>query len=43
MVADYDNWLTDLKTALDGDLAITLDERLKTIYNTATTDSPIIS
>src|SRR5204863_1693534 len=55
-VAQYHNWLVDLKTAFDGDLAkfptshqkiilasITLDEQLKTNYNTATNASPILS
>ena len=55
-VAQYNNWLTDLKTAFDGDPAkfptsrqkiilasVTLDEQLKTIYNSATTATPILS
>src|SRR5204863_280874 len=55
-VAQYHNWLVDLKTAFDGDLAkfptshqkiilalITLDEQLKTTYNSATKASPVLS
>jgi len=55
-VAQYNNWLVDLKTAFDGDPAkfstsrqkiilasITLDEQLKTTYNSATNASPILS
>src|SRR5438045_7120409 len=55
-VAQYNNWLIDLKTAFDGDPAkfstscqkiilasITLDEQLKTTYNSATNASPILS
>src|SRR5436190_18006229 len=55
-VAQYSNWLVDLKTAFDGDPAkfstsrqkiilasITLDEQLKTTYNSATNASPILS
>ena len=55
-VAQYNNWLVDLKTAFDGDPAkfptsrqkiilasITLDEELKTTYNSATTVSPILA
>src|SRR5438045_9577118 len=55
-VAQYNNWLVDLKTAFDGDpakfptshqkiilAAITLDEPLKTTYNSATQASPILA
>src|SRR5438477_4609159 len=55
-VAQYNNWLVDLKTAFNGDPAkfstsrqkiilasITLDEQLKTTYNSATNASPILS
>src|SRR5438045_9288677 len=55
-VAQYHNWLVNLKTAFDGDLAkfptscqkiilasITLDEQLKTTYNSATKASPVLS
>ena len=55
-VAQYNNWLVDLKTAFDGDPAkfptsrqkiilasITLDEQLKTTYNSATKASPVLS
>ena len=55
-VAQYNNWLVDLKTAFDGDPAkfptsrqtiilasITLDEQLKTTYNSATQASLVLS
>jgi hypothetical protein len=55
-VAQYSNWLADLKTAFDGDPAkfptsrhkvilasVTLDEQLKTVYNSAATANPILS
>ena len=55
-VAQYNNWLVDLKTAFDGDPAkfptsrqkiilasVTLDEQLKTTYNSASQDSPILT
>jgi hypothetical protein len=55
-IAQYNNWLVDLKTAFDGDPAkfptsrqkiilasVTLDEQLKTTYNSATQTSPILS
>lgn len=55
-VAQYNNWLVDLKTAFDGDptkfptsrqkiilASITLDEQLKTTYNSTTQASPILS
>src|SRR5436190_3906231 len=54
-VAQYSNWLADLKTAFDGDPAkfptsrqkvilasVTLDEQLKTVYNSAATATPIL-
>jgi hypothetical protein len=55
-VAQYNNWLADLKAGFDGDPArfptsrqkiilasITLDEQLKTTFNSASKDSPILS
>ena len=55
-VAQYHNWLVNLKTTFDGDPAkfptshqkiilasITLDEQLKTTYNSATKASPVLS
>src|SRR5438045_3617182 len=55
-VAQYHNWLVNLKTTFNGDLAkfptscqkiilasITLDEQLKTTYNSATKASPVLS
>jgi hypothetical protein len=55
-VAQYNNWLADLKTGFDGDPArfptsrqkvilasITLDEQLKTTFNSAARGSPILS
>jgi hypothetical protein len=55
-VAQYNNWLADLKTGFDGDPArfptsrqkvilasITLDEQLKTTFNSAAKDSPVLS
>jgi len=54
-VAQYNNWLVDLKTAFDGDPAkystsrkkvilaqVTLDEKLKTIFNSASEATPIL-
>ena len=55
-VAQYNNWLVNVKTVFNGDPArfpmnhqkfilatMTLDEQLKTMYNSATQVSPILS
>jgi hypothetical protein len=55
-VAEYSNWLTDLKTAFDGDPAkfptsrqkvmlasLTLGKQLKTVFNSASTEDPILT
>src|SRR5438034_712497 len=55
-VAQYNNWLADLKIGFDGDPArfptsrqkvilasITLDEQLKTTFNSAARDTPVLS